>query len=73
MILCDDLSLLPQVRELRERLEEVESSGSRRMKAQLQAMDGKIATLEEELDISQKYVVCFNIHLHVQCSYTSPV
>ena len=44
MILCDDdLPLLPQVSELRERLEEVKSSGSRRMKAQLQAMDWKIA------------------------------
>ena len=45
------------MRELRERLEEVESSGSRRMKAQLQAMDGKISTLEEELDSAQKYVL----------------
>ena len=42
------------MRELRERLEEAESSGSRRMKAQLQAMDNKIAGLEQELDSSQK-------------------
>lgn len=65
MILCDDdLALLPQVGELCECLEEVESSGSRRMKAQLQAMDGKI--VKEELYTADKYVVCFNIHL--QCT-----
>lgn len=65
--------LLPKLRELRERLEEVESSGSRRMKAQLHAMDSKLASLEEELDASQKYVIqamishqeCTTLNVHV--------
>lgn len=53
-----------KVRELRERLEEAESSGSRKMKAQLSAMDGKIASLEDELEAAQKYALPKELHIH---------
>ena len=39
-----------QVKDLRERIEEAESMGVRRMKAQLSAMEGRISSLEEQLD-----------------------
>lgn len=35
---------------MKERLEEAESMGVRRMKAQVQAMEGRVASMEEQLD-----------------------
>ena len=35
---------------MKERLEEAESMGVRRMKAQVQAMEGRVSSLEEQLD-----------------------
>lgn len=52
MVRCSCVVL--QVKDLRERLEEAESSGSRRVKAQLQSMEGRIAGLEEQLDSTQR-------------------
>jgi len=44
----------PQVKDLRERIEEAESMGVRRMKAQLSAMEGRVHNLEEQLDSATK-------------------
>ena len=52
--MSDDLVWCLQVKDLRERLDEAESSGSRRVKAQLQSMEGRIAGLEEQLDSTQR-------------------
>ena len=43
-----------QVKELKERLEEVASAGTRKIKAQMQAMESRMGNLEEELDVAQK-------------------
>ena len=44
-----------QVKDMKERLEEAESMGVRRMKAQVQAMEGRVASLEEQLDSATRY------------------
>ena len=38
------------MKELRERVEEAESLGVRKMKAQLSTMDNRVKSLEEQLD-----------------------
>lgn len=43
-----------QVKDMKERLEEAESMGVRRMKAQMQAMEGRVASLEEQLDAATR-------------------
>ncbi len=43
-----------QIKDLRERLEEAESLGVRKMKAQLSAMEGRVGTLEEQLDAATR-------------------
>ena len=48
------LSLSQQVKDMKERLEEAESMGVRRMKAQVQAMEGRVASLEEQLDAATR-------------------
>ena len=40
---------------MKERLEEAESMGVRRMKAQVQAMEGRVSSLEEQLDAATRY------------------
>lgn len=45
-----------QVKELRERLEEAENAGVRKMKAHLAAMESRVVSLEEERDTAQKLV-----------------
>ena len=40
---------------MKERLEEAESMGVRRMKAQVQAMEGRVGSLEEQLDAATRY------------------
>ena len=42
---------------MKERLEEAESMGVRRMKAQVQAMEGRVASLEEQLDAATRYTL----------------
>jgi hypothetical protein len=42
------------VKDLRERIEEAESMGVRKMKAQLSAMDSRVRSLEEQLDVATK-------------------
>ena len=44
-----------QVKDMKERLEEAESMGVRRMKAQVQAMEGRVSSLEEQLDAATRY------------------
>ena len=44
----------PQVKDLRERIEEAESMGVRRMKAQLSATEGRVHSLEDQLDSATK-------------------
>ena len=44
-----------QVKDMKERLEEAESMGVRRMKAQVQAMEGRVSSLEEQLDSATRY------------------
>ena len=39
---------------MKERLEEAESMGVRRMKAQMQGMEGRVASLEEQLDAATR-------------------
>ena len=46
---------VPQIKDLKERLEEAESMGVRRMKAQVQAMEGRIGGLEEQLDAATRW------------------
>ena len=43
-----------QVKELKDRLEEAANAGGRKLKAQMQAMESRMAGLEEELDMAQK-------------------
>lgn len=43
-----------QVKDMKERLEEAESMGVRRMKAQVQAMEGRVSSLEEQLDAATR-------------------
>lgn len=45
---------MAQIKELRERLEEAESMGVRRMKAQLSGMEGRVSSLEEQLDVATR-------------------
>ena len=42
------------MKDLRERIEEAESMGVRKMKAQLSAMEGRVQSLEEQLDVATK-------------------
>ena len=44
------------MKDLRERLEEAESMGVRKMKAQLQAMESQVASLNEQLDTATRSV-----------------
>lgn len=46
--------LLVQIKDLRERLEEAESLGVRKMKAQLSAMESRVNSLEEQLDVATR-------------------
>ena len=43
-----------QIKDLRERLEEAESLGVRKMKAQLSAMENRVNSLEEQLDVATR-------------------
>ncbi len=43
-----------QVKDLREKVEEAESFGARKMKAQLSAMDSRVKSLEEQLDVATR-------------------
>ena len=45
-----------QVKALRGRIEEAESMGVRKMKAQLQAMESRVGSLEEQLDTATRSV-----------------
>ena len=56
-----------QVKDMKERLEEAESMGVRRMKAQVQAMEGRVASLEEQLDSATRYT--HTLHTDIQ-TYT---
>ena len=57
---------------MKERLEEAESMGVRRMKAQVQAMEGRVSSLEEQLDAATRYEeeweegreIDMNVHVH---------
>jgi len=42
------------VKDLRERVEEAESLGVRKMKAQLAAMESRTKSLEEQLDVATR-------------------
>ena len=42
------------MRDLRDRIEEAESMGVRKMKAQLAAKDTRVASLEEQLDVATR-------------------
>lgn len=42
------------MKELRERVEEAESLGVRKMKAQLAASDNRVKSLEEQLDVATR-------------------
>lgn len=42
------------MKDLRERVEEAESLGVRKMKAQLVAMDHRVKSLEEQLDVATR-------------------
>ena len=46
--------LCVQVKDLRERIEEAESMGVRKMKAQLHSMESRVASLEEQLDTATR-------------------
>lgn len=46
-----------QIKDLRERLEEAESLGVRKMKAQLSAMESRVSSLEEQLDVATRYAI----------------
>ena len=52
---------------MKERLEEAESMGVRRMKAQVQAMEGRVASLEEQLDSATRYT---HTDIHTHCTRT---
>lgn len=43
------------MKDLRERVEEAESLGVRKMKAQLSAMENRVKSLEEQLDVATRY------------------
>ena len=42
------------MKDLRERIEEAESMGVRKMKAQLSSMESRVHSLEEQLDVATK-------------------
>ena len=42
------------MKDLRERIEEAESMGVRKMKAQLSAQESRVQSLEEQLDVATK-------------------
>ena len=42
------------MRELREKIEEAESFGARKLKAQLSAMDSRVGSLEEQLEVATR-------------------
>ena len=46
---------------MKERLEEAESMGVRRMKAQVQAMEGRVSSLEEQLDAATRSALSLSI------------
>ena len=48
------VSGMMQVKDLRERVEEAESLGVRKMKAQLVAMDNRVKSMEEQLDLATR-------------------
>jgi len=43
-----------QGKELRDRVEEAESMGVRKMKAQITAMDTRVKSLEDQLDVATR-------------------
>ena len=45
-----------QVKDLRERVEEAESLGVRKMKAQLSAAESRVSSMEEQLDVATRFV-----------------
>lgn len=46
---------------MKERLEEAESMGVRRMKAQMQGMESRVASLEEQLDAATRSDISLKI------------
>ena len=56
-VLCElfHVPLHLQVKDLREKVEEAESFGARKMKAQLSAMESRVSSLEEQLDVATRY------------------
>lgn len=50
-----------QVKDMKERLEEAESMGVRRMKAQMQGMESRVASLEEQLDAATRSDISLKI------------
>ena len=55
---------------MRERVEEAESLGVRKMKAQLSAAETRVSSMEEQLDVATRYVVfvvMVSWLLHVMC------
>ena len=60
------LNLKKQVKNKKERLEEAKLMGVRRMKAQVQAMEGHVASLEEQLDAATRERATARHTLHYQ-------
>ena len=56
---------------MKERLEEAESMGVRRMKAQVQAMEGRVSSLEEQLDAATRSALSLPILATFICTWVS--
>ena len=56
---------------MKERLEEAESMGVRRMKAQVQAMEGRVSSLEEQLDAATRSALSLSILATFICTLVS--
>ena len=57
---------------MKERLEEAESMGVRRMKAQVQAMEGRVSSLEEQLDAATRSALSSTSSLYHRLPITKP-
>ena len=55
--MCVCVCVCVQLKDMRERLEEAESLGVRKMKAQLSAMESRVNSLEEQLDVATRYLI----------------
>ena len=53
-IMCP-FTLTSQVKDLREKVEEAESFGARKIKAQLSSAESRASSLEEQLDVATRY------------------